>query len=212
MSARGSYADDKAQQGNATRRQRWETENPKHQKFAKTDLAKFEHAWLGLPHLVCLGAEKNFNKLAERMEENGEPVVDQNYFKHAVAKAILWRTAEKLFDALELDGYRANSVAYAIAWMAEESGRRIHLDWMWENQRIPPALSEALKVACEAAHEHIMTQDGNPGEVSKRESCWNEFRRKKLSEPGAWRNELSKTPFTVANTQEEALAALEEEE
>jgi hypothetical protein len=69
--ARGSYADDKARQGNATQRQRWETENPKHQKFAKTDLAKFEHAWLGLPHLVCLGAEKNFNKLAERMEENG---------------------------------------------------------------------------------------------------------------------------------------------
>jgi len=32
-------------------------------------------------------AEKNFNKLAERMEEEGEPIVDQNYFKHAVAKA-----------------------------------------------------------------------------------------------------------------------------
>src|ERR1041385_5179094 len=77
--ARGSYADDKTRQGNATQRRKWETENPKHQKFAKTDLAKFEHAWLGLPHFVCLGAEKNFNKLAECMEENGEPVVDQNY-------------------------------------------------------------------------------------------------------------------------------------
>ena len=86
--ARGSYADDKARQGNVTQRRRWETENPTQQKFTKTDLAKFEHAWLGLPHLVCLGAEKNFNKLAERMEEDGEPVVDQNYFKHAVAEAI----------------------------------------------------------------------------------------------------------------------------
>jgi hypothetical protein len=205
--ARGSYADDKAQQGNATQRRKWETENPKQQKFAKTDLAKFEHAWLGLPHLVCLGAEKNFNKLAERMEENGEPVVDQNYFKHAVAKAILWRTAEKLFDALELDGFRANSVAYAIAWLAEESGRCIDLDWIWENQRIPPALNEALKFVSEVAHEHITTQEGNPGEVSKRESCWNEFRGKVLSEPNAWRNELSETVFIAANTQEESLAS-----
>jgi hypothetical protein len=205
--ARGSYADDKAQQGNATRRRKWETENPKHQKFAKTDLAKFEHAWLGLPHLVCLGAEKNFNKLAESMEENGEPVVDQNYFKHAVAKAILWRTAEKLFDALQLDGYRANSVAYAVAWMAEESGRRIDLDWIWEKQRIPPGLNEALKVACKAAHEYITTQDGNPGEVSKRESCWNEFQGREMSEPNAWRNELSDTAFIPANTEEEALSA-----
>ena len=90
--------------------------------------------------------------------------------------------------------------------VAEESGRCIDLDWMWENQRIPPALNEALKIACEAAHEHITTQDGNPGEVSKRESCWNEFRGKKLSEPDAWRDELSETAFTVANTQEESLA------
>ena len=205
--ARGSYADDKARQGNATQRRKWETENPPQQKFTKTDLAKFEHAWLGLPHLVCLGAEKNFNKLAERMEEDGEPVVDQNYFKHAVAKAILWRTAEKLFDTLELDGYRANSVAYALAWLAEGSERCINLDRVWNEQRITPALCDALKAVCAAAHKHITSQDGNPGEASKRESCWGEFREKKLSEPEAWRGELSETAFIVANTEEEALSA-----
>ena len=204
--ARGSFADDKARLSNPTQRKKWEAENPKLQKFSKTDLAKFEHAWLGLPHLVCLGAEKNFYKLAERMEANGEPVVDQNYFKHAVAKTILWRTAEKLFDTLELDGYRAESIAYAIAWMAEESERRIDLDRIWESQRIPPKLNEALKSACEAAHEHIDTQPGNSREVAKRESCWKEFREKKFSVPNAWRNELSKTSFIAANTLEDSLA------
>ncbi|MCI0536496.1 MAG: AIPR family protein, partial [Verrucomicrobiales bacterium] len=205
--ARGSYADDKARQGGATQRRRWETENPTRQKFTKTDLAKFEHAWLGLPHLVCLGAEKNFNKLAERMEEDGEPVVDQNYFKQAVAKAIFWRTAEKLFDTLELDGYRANSVAYAVAWLAEESKRCIDLDRIWDNQRISEALCDALKVVCASAHKHITSQDGNPGEASKRESCWEEFREMKMPGPKAWRDELCKTAFIVANTEEEALAA-----
>ena len=205
--ARGSYSDDKGQQGNATQRRKWETENPKQQKFAKTDLAKFEHAWLGMPHLVCLGAEKNFNKLAERMEEDGEPVVDQNYFKHAVAKSILWHTAEKLFDTLELDGYRANSVAFAVSWLAEQSERRINLDWIWDNQRIPPALNEALKTVCAAAHHHITRQDGNPGEASKREACWKEFQAKKLSEPAGWREELSDTAFVPARTEDESLAA-----
>jgi hypothetical protein len=211
--ARGSYADDKAQQGGAAQKRRWETENPKQQKFAKTDLAKFEHAWLGVPHLVCLGAEKNFYKLAERMEDDGEPVVDQNYFKHAVAKAILWRTAEKLFNTpLELDGYRANSVAYAVAWLAEQSKCRIDLDWIWDNQRISPALNEALKTVCAAAHEYILDAApsfgrGNVNEGTKKIECWNGFREKELSEPKAWRDELASTDFEPATTEDESLAA-----
>ena len=204
--ARGSYADDKARQGTSSRKREWEVQNPPHQKFTKTDLAKFEHAWIGLPHLVCLGAEKNFIKLAERMDDDGEPVVDQNYFKHVVAKAILFRTAEKLFSAQELDGYRANSVAYAVAWLAERSGRRIDLGRIWEDQRLSQALCDALKVACAAAHEHITTQEGNPGEASKREPCWEEFRGIDLPTGEDWRKELAEAPFVPANTEEEALA------
>ena len=210
--ARGSYPDDKALRSNATQRRKWETENPAHQKFTKTDLAKCEHAWMGLPQLVCLGAEKNFNKLAERMEEDGEPVVDQNYFKHTVAKAILWRTAEKLFVAEGLEGYRANSVAYALAWMAEASERRINLDYIWEKQCITPALIEALKVVCTAAHEHIQNNaaafaNGHTNEGTKKSQCWDAFRGKKLSEPSAWRDEFSETAFIATNDQEESLAA-----
>jgi hypothetical protein len=205
--ARGSYADDKARQGTVPRRREWEKQNPPHQKFSKTDLAKFEHAWLGLPHLVCLGAEKNFNKLAERMEEDGEPVVDQNYFKHAVGKAILWRTGEKLFDTLELEGYRANSVAYAVAWLAERSGRRINLDQIWNEQRCTPVLCEALKAVAKAAHEHITRQEGNPGEASKREACWREFSALEIELPSEWESELAEVAFVPVNSVEEALAA-----
>ena len=119
--ARGSYLDDKARQVHRRRNERGRAE-PSSQKFSKTDVAKFEHAWLGKPHLVCLGAEKNFVKFAERMEDEGEPLVDLNYFQQLVAKAILFRTAEKVFSAQELEGYRANSVAYAVSWLAERGG------------------------------------------------------------------------------------------
>ena len=78
---------------------------------------------------------------------------------------------------------------------------------VWTEQRVSPALCDALKVVCAAAHKHITGQDGNPGEASKRESCWGDFREMKLSEPKEWRDELSETAFIVANTEEEALSA-----
>ena len=51
--ARGSYLDDKTRQGTPARQKEWVQQNPPRQKFTKTDLAKHEHAWLGLPHYVA---------------------------------------------------------------------------------------------------------------------------------------------------------------
>lgn len=205
--ARGSYADDKAQQGTQKSKKEWELKNPPKQKFAKTDLAKYEHAWLGLPYLVCLGAEKNFNKLAERMEAEGEPVVDVNYFQQLIAKTILFRTAEKVFSSLDLTGYRANSVAYAVAWLAERSQRRIDLDRIWMEQRLPPALVVALEVVCAEAHRHITTTAGNPGERSKKKECWGEFRVLSIPLPPAWENEWAEAAFETPTDEEDAIAA-----
>lgn len=205
--ARGSYLDDKARQGTPARRREWEKLNPPNQKFTKTDLAKFEHAWLGRPHWVCLGAEKNFVRFAERMEEDGEPEVNPDYFRHTVARAILWHTAEKLFDSLDLEGYRANSVAYALAWLAEKSGRRIDLNRIWTEQRVSPALCEALKTVCREAWEHLNHQQGNIGEASKKAECWEAFRQKDIALKGDWQAELAKVPFIVPRSEEEALEA-----
>lgn len=205
--ARGSYLDDKARQGTPARKRAWEEQNPTNQKFTKADVAKFEHAWLGKPYLVCLGAEKNFKEFADRIEEEGEPLVDLNYFQHLVAKAIFFRTAEKVFSGLNLDGYRANSVAYAVGWLSERSNRRIDLDRIWSEQRLPPGLVKALETACAAAHDHISRRDGNPGEISKRETCWTDFREKQLSLPQAWEREWADKSFVAPTTDEEALEA-----
>jgi len=205
--ARGSYLDDKARQGTPARRREWERLNPPSQKFTKTDLAKYEHAWLGLPQLVCFGAEKNFVRFAERMEDDGEPEVNHAFFHHTVAKAILWRTAEKLFDTLDLEGYRANSVAYAMAWLAEKTGRRIDLNRIWNEQRLSPALCDAVKAVCNVAWEHLDHQQGNVGEASKKAECWESFRAKEIALGQDWRAELSQEPFVQPRTEEEGLAA-----
>ena len=189
--ARGSYQDDRAQEATPGRLREWSKQHPPKQKFTKTDLAKFEHAWLGLPHLVCRGAEKNFKEFADRMENDGEPAIDEGYFRRAVAKAILWRRGEEVFDSLKLQGYRANSVAYAIAWMAETSGRRIDLDRIWREQGVSPVLTEALKTVVGSAHRYLAGRAGNIGEASKRSECWDGFRGKTIGLGVDWLGELS---------------------
>lgn len=204
--ARGSYLDDKARQGTPARIHEWERQNPPSQKFTKTDLAKFEHTWLGLPHLVCKGAEKNFIEFAQKHEDDGEPVVDLNYFNHVVAKAILFRTCEKLVSAREFGGYRANIVTYTIAWLAEKSGRRIDLDRIWNEQRLSSSLCEVITVVCKAANSHLLHQPGNIGEASKRSECWDDFRKTHIELPAKWEDDLAANPFVAPKSEEEALA------
>lgn len=195
--ARGSYLDDKARQGTPARAKEWAQQNPPQQKFTKTDLAKYEHAWLGLPHLVCRGAEKNFEAFAARLEEDGEPPVDRHFFEQVVARVILWRSAEKLFDTLGKVGYRANSVAYAVAWLAEHSGRRLDLDRIWPDQRLAIEISDALLIACREAHEFLTGLEGNVGEGSKKPDTWNEFREKELEVGNGWIEGLMSGPAVV---------------
>lgn len=205
--ARGSYADDRPAQSLSKRRE-WERQNPPHQKFTKTDLAKFELIWAGRPHWVCLGSEKAFLRHAEWLADGGEPaVIDQDYFRQLVAKAILVKTAEKIFSAQQLLQFRAQSVAYTVAWFAHASEQRIDLDRIWSQQRVPPGLCEALAIGCKAAHVHISGQPGNSSEACKREACWEEFRKMRFPVSDAWRRELAESPFTAPSSDDEAFAA-----
>ena len=203
--ARGSYLDDKARQGTPARRREWEQENPTRKKFTKTDLAKFENAWLGFPHWVCMGAEKNFVKFAERIEDTSIQI-DQTFFQHAIARAIIWKAAEKHFDSLELEGYRANSVAYAISWLAEKCGRRIDLDRIWKDQWPSPLIGECLKAACSEAWKYLSSQAGNIGEASKREETWQRFRKLNIPLPSGWERELADRQYLSVSSVEDALS------
>jgi len=205
--ARGSYMDDKGRQGTASRIAKWAEERPPEQKFTKTDLAKFEHAWLGLPQLVCKGAEKNFIEFAQRQEDEGAPQVTAVHFQRLVAKAILWKTAEKVFDSLELPQYRAQSVAYALAWLAERSQRRIDLDVIWAEQRVLPMLVDVLKIVLAKAHAHLTSQIGNVGEASKRKECWDDFRIHEIDTGDGWSREWAQESFIEHSTERDAVAA-----
>lgn len=209
--AQGSYLNDKNNTHPPAARTEWERTHPTSQKFTKTDLAKFEHTWSGLPHLVCLGAEKNFLKFADAQEADGEPPVDEMYFRRLVGKAKLFREAEKLVSAQGLVGYRANTVTYSLAWLVERSARRIDLDRIWREQRLPQGLCEAIGVVCRSAHAHILEVAptfgrGNANEGTKKPECWEVFRNRPLELPPAWESEWSVVPFQITHVDATAQA------
>lgn len=191
--ARGSYLDDKSKQGTPARIKAFEALNPPRQKFTKTDLAKFENSWNQYPHFVCMGAEKNFIKFTEMFVEKGHPEVDSDYFQRLVAKAILFKRAEKIVSEQEFGGFRANVVTYTLAWLSHHTAQKIDLDKIWHSQEISQTLADCIQIVCQKANAHILTPPANrrnPGEWSKHPDCWTAFRDTEISLPASLQREL----------------------
>ena len=93
-----------------------------------------------------------------------------------------------------MEGYRANSVAYAVAWLAERSGRRLDLERIWRDQHLPDAISAAILVACREAHKFLTSRAGNVGEGSKKPETWAEFRELTLEVGDEWSKGIKDGP------------------
>ena len=92
---RGQYANEKLRMASATDAKKFEATFPRSQVITKTDAAKYAVSWSAKPHLVSAGAQKNFVAFAtEAMElwESSKDSINETYFKHLAAKAILYQT------------------------------------------------------------------------------------------------------------------------
>ena len=182
--ARGQYLNDQAALSPAKRRQFLEA-NPRDQLITKTDLAKSEVAWRGLPHVVSLGAQKNFLKFAEEISKAwlaDDLQFNEAYFRETVARVLMFRSTEKLVSAQlwYQNGYRANTVAYTLAKLGQmiaESGGGLAMDFelIWRTQALPDAVAEQITRIAEAMHGVITSAPShvqNVTEWAKRPQCW----------------------------------------
>jgi hypothetical protein len=172
--ARGQYLDSKGKEGTPARKRQFEKMYPNAQKFTKTDLAKYENTWMQLPHQVSMGAQKNFNLFSIRLKERGRLEIDNLYFEHLIAKAILFKRAEKLIGELNYGGYRANIVTYTLAWLSHHTSQRIDLDAIWKKQSVSPAIQDAIRTVSAVVYRVITTPPNakNITEWCKRKDCW----------------------------------------
>ena len=172
--ARGQYADAKNRELTTAKQKVFAKNNPTSQKLTKTDLAKFEYTWCQLPHIVSLGAQKNFAKFTVNLSEKDYQEPNEVYFKQLVAKAILFKSTEKIVGHENFGGYRANIVTYALAYLSYTHKSNIPLASIWTEQRISSELGESIRLLSIQVHK-IITNPPNGRNVTewcKKEACW----------------------------------------
>ena len=203
--AAGSYKTMLAREGTTPARlRRLRQSIPPARKISKTDLAKYLTAWEQRPQDVSFGAQKNFARFMERLVAegggSGTETLDVPSFKRMVAKAILYKTVEKLTRGM-FPAFRANVVAYTVAVVGHRMGSRLDLDRVWRQQNMSPEFGRQVVLWAKRVND-LLNQSARGRMVSewaKKAECWDAVRTGTYTETEANIPELA-APRTVGNS------------
>jgi len=166
-------------------RKKLELEYPRDHLITKTDLAKYEYSFDGLPYVVSMGAQKCFLKFTNtltKMSAGDGSALNDNWYKRAIAKAILFKSLDasvQQSDWYKEDrGYKAQIVTYTIAACADgfrRKGSQINLDRIWDDQAVPDCLMAWMLREAEKLSLIIKNPPAdvrNISEYAKKPHCW----------------------------------------
>jgi hypothetical protein len=181
--ARGSYgAAELASSGRAERSRRFARETPKDRRFSKTDLAKYLNAWKGSPHLVSFGSQKNFQYFMQSLKDDAPEgfLPDQSWYRAFIAKAILFRSVQKITKSQKFPAYQANIAAYSVAWISWAAEGLFDLELIWKQQTISAELKMMTEEWVAKVDVALRKSAGNrmPSEWAKKEDCCEEMRER----------------------------------
>jgi len=182
--ARGQYLQAQMRM-TKSQKDKFTTQNPKKQLITKTDLAKYRNSWAGLPQIVSKGAQTNFMKFAEIIDESwtkSDIQFNEKYFKDTVALAILFKRTELLVSQQPWfeQGYRANIVTYSIALLnylikMQFKDMNLDLNLLWNRQSIPDLITNELTKITKYVFDTITNPNRGTINVTqwcKRDACW----------------------------------------
>lgn len=179
---RGQYLDQLAQLSGYNEKS-FKIEYPKNQKITKTDIAKYEASWNMQPYNVCRGAEKNYSMFVADIKRE-RPMVTASYYKHIIAKGILFDTIDSIVKSKKLGGYKANMNTYLMACVSLLSDKGLDLTYIWENQMVQQEVIDKIEELLPMVWNHLTgtsttgNQSFNVGEWSKKPECWNRLKLK----------------------------------
>ncbi len=162
---------------------------PSSRKISKTDLAKYLNAWDGKPHLVSFGSQKNFERfMSEFTSGDGVPeaaLPDVAAYKQMVAKAILFKTAQRLIRSM-FPAFQANVTTYTVSIISDRLGDRLDLDKIWQDQAVSTGLQEQIKRWARQVNDVLHSSAGGKmvSEWAKKAECWEAVRKIPLSTVG----------------------------
>lgn len=149
---------------------------PPARKITKTDLAKYINAWAGLPDIVSLGSQKNFDRFMSTLTvEEGATLIpspDVSAYKSMVAKAIIFKATQKLVRPM-FQAFQANVAAYTVSLLSTKLGERFDIDRVWTRQGISQELLSQIGVWAREVNEvlHRTSAGRMVSEWAKKPEC-----------------------------------------
>jgi len=182
---RGQYLDDHSRNKTVSQKKDFERIFPRHQKFDKTELAVFEHTWLKRPYDVSLGKQKNYKLFMADLNENKGIPPDEKFFRHIVAKAILYRETYRIIRKELKGGYFPNIATYLLAFIHHKTNNRLDLDRVWNEQKLSPELNVTITRLCHTIQKYIVNPPDNRNitEWCKKKECWENLLKEEISLP-----------------------------
>ncbi|MFZ6664853.1 AIPR family protein [Peijinzhouia sedimentorum] len=181
--SRGQYKNERLRFGiTQSKRKLFDKQNPRSQMFTKESLAKYinsyEEVYNGKklaigPHIVVRGSQKNY---AQFLNYNFSFKPDNIWFEDAIAKAILFSTAEKVYGVKpnSIGDMRYITVPYSLAWLGFKMNYKIDLYKIWKQQSLSDTLKSKLHEIMSRIEDYIKSQAPGSlyGEWAKKEECW----------------------------------------
>lgn len=182
--ARGQYTHGQASLNSKGERVKFIATNPRSQLITKTNLAKYLNSFNLLPQVVSKGAEFNFSKFADFISEKWDESVEsinQGFFKDSIAKAIIFKTIERLI-AEQKDfwyrGHRDKLVPYTIAYIEnalQKSSKEFNFDEIWKKQDTSKKLNDLMILVAERVNTLLHDPNRAHGDLSsyaKKDVFW----------------------------------------
>lgn len=173
--ARAQYKNALAREFTAAGKKKFELQNPRKNLFVKEDLAKYINVWNELPWRVVQGNQKNYKVFIDNLKAK-EQKPNSLFFEDAIAKAILFRTAEELYgrQPKAIGDLRYVTVPYTLAWLSRTLVGRLDLLKIWKQQHVSDAMRTMLFNLMVAVEDAIKKSAPVAlyGEWAKKEECW----------------------------------------
>ncbi len=145
---------------------------------------------MGRKTIYCIfkGAQKNFKAFGELIV----PIWNKNdkefndlYYKHLVAKIIIFKTCDKIiFKQAWYGGYKANIVAYTLSTISYLlNSKKLSVDFtaIWNIQDISYYFKREIVDIAKLVNDYLLNppkEFRNISEWAKKEICWNKLKEK----------------------------------
>ncbi|MFA7116834.1 MAG: AIPR family protein [Bacteroidales bacterium] len=183
--ARGQYRNIRQRDGfTKFRKKEFDLKSPKNQVITKVLLAKYINSYQEVyiksklfigPNIVVRGNEKNYALfITSNLPDINK--INSVYFEDTIAKAILYKSCEKLYGVKphSIGEIRSTVVPYTIAIFGLLTNLRLNLYKIWKNQELSKKLNIFMFELMKKVNAFIIKN--SPGslcvEWAKKEDCW----------------------------------------